>query len=223
MNVQCFLLKPTDLHEYKLRRYEYSAQGTCPGKYRYHNADVVIGQGPEPKDDNFDRADPRWPTKCDYCEYQFIPSDNWQFNYHHLYIRSDTGEMTTWRNAPVGAILFADWLTYCQGPDGRTVMVKAPDKPDGSGDPHEWTIEGRASNCDSPCVNCGVPYVNHYAQRPDCSYKDSRPTHRCWCRHGEAPNLTVDKNGDTCGAGGGSLLTHGGWHGFLRNGILEQC
>lgn len=62
----------------------------------------------------------------------------------------------------------------------------------------EWDIDSRASNC---------------------GQKDER-THRCWIRHGEPPNITVDKNGKTCGAGGGSIWFDmpQGWHGFLRNG-----
>jgi hypothetical protein len=43
--------------------------------------------------------------------------------------------------------------------------------------------------------------------------------HRCWVRHGNPPMITVDKNGPTCGAGAGSILS-GNWHGFLRNGEL---
>jgi len=60
-----------------------------------------------------------------------------------------------------------------------------------------WRIDSRASNCT-------MPY----------DY-----THRCWVRHGEPPNITVDKVGVTCQAGAGSILI-GGWHGFLRNGEL---
>jgi hypothetical protein len=45
--------------------------------------------------------------------------------------------------------------------------------------------------------------------------------HRCWVRHGDAPELTVDKNGKTCGAGGGSIVS-GSYHGFLRNGFLTD-
>ena len=43
--------------------------------------------------------------------------------------------------------------------------------------------------------------------------------HRCWCRHGEPPNITVDKNGPTCPAGAGSIQCND-WHGYLRNGEL---
>jgi hypothetical protein len=48
--------------------------------------------------------------------------------------------------------------------------------------------------------------------------------HFCWVRHGrpEDGNLHVDKNGQTCSAGGGSIDT-GKWHGFLHNGELNPC
>lgn len=63
----------------------------------------------------------------------------------------------------------------------------------------DWAIDSQASNC-------------------------TRPTelHQCWVRHGEPPDLTVDKNGDTCNAGGGSIWIHmpEGWHGFLTAGWL---
>lgn len=61
----------------------------------------------------------------------------------------------------------------------------------------EWTIDSRASNCT-------LPY----------DYE-----HRCWVRHGDPPNVTVDKNGLTCAAGGGSIQA-GDYHGFLQNGVL---
>lgn len=46
-----------------------------------------------------------------------------------------------------------------------------------------------------------------------------KTVHKCWCRHGEAPNFTVDKNGVTCIAGAGSIQI-GNYHGFLQNGFL---
>lgn len=62
-----------------------------------------------------------------------------------------------------------------------------------------WNIDSRASNC-------GLPYDLE---------------HRCWVRHGEPPNVTVDKNGLTCTAGGGSIQA-GPYHGFLRDGSLTD-
>jgi hypothetical protein len=61
----------------------------------------------------------------------------------------------------------------------------------------EWNIDGRASNCTMP----------------------NERTHRCWVRHGTPPNIHVDKNGNTCQAGAGSIVS-GNWHGFLHNGQL---
>lgn len=76
------------------------------------------------------------------------------------------------------------------GPDGRVLAVRLPNG-------YGWAPDSRASNC----------------TRPDDD------THRCWVRHGEVPRITVDKNGDTCSAGAGSILSNG-WHGFLRDGVL---
>lgn len=63
-----------------------------------------------------------------------------------------------------------------------------------------WDIDSRASNCTMP----------------------QEKTHRCWCRHGEPPNITVDKNGYTCQAGAGSIVA-GDYHGFLRDGQFIKC
>ena len=61
-----------------------------------------------------------------------------------------------------------------------------------------WRVDSRASNCT-------LPY----------DYD-----HRCWVRHGEPPNVTVDKSGGpTCAAGAGSIQC-GTYHGFLVAGEL---
>jgi len=73
--------------------------------------------------------------------------------------------------------------------DGPALWVQTP----GGG----WCIDSRASNCT-------MPY--DYA-------------HRCWVRHGEPPDITVDKNGVTCQAGAGSIQC-GSYHGFLQGGVL---
>lgn len=62
-----------------------------------------------------------------------------------------------------------------------------------------WHIDSRASNCG----------------RPDDD------VHRCWVRHGEPPSVTVDKEGDTCVAGGGSIQS-GDYHGRLLGGVLVE-
>jgi hypothetical protein len=109
-----------------------------------------------------------------------------------MFRRSDNGEMTTLGNAPVGAMWYADWMGI-KGPDGHCLVVRLPGG-------HDWMVDGRCSNCTLPNDN----------------------EHQCWVRHGEPPNVTVDKNGLTCGAGAGSIQIPG-WHGFLRNGELVTC
>jgi hypothetical protein len=65
-------------------------------------------------------------------------------------------------------------------------------------DGFHWDIDSRASNC---------------------TMKHDR-THRCWIRHGEPPNVTVDKNGHSCNAGAGSIQTPK-WHGYLQVGEFK--
>lgn len=63
----------------------------------------------------------------------------------------------------------------------------------------EWNIDSRASNCTEP--------------------QDRK--HRCWCKHGIPPFITVNKIGRSCKAGAGSILISG-FHGMLINGEIKQ-
>ncbi len=83
---------------------------------------------------------------------------------------------------------------YWDNCDGRHLMVVLP-KPGGT-----WDVDSRASNC---------------------TMRDDRQ-HRCWVRHGDPTRpetLHVDKQGHTCQAGAGSILS-GGFHGYLHNGQI---
>lgn len=217
MAVTCFWLEPTDLTQAGLRRYSPSSGKTerpCPregGKWSYHGALVILGQVPivwsgvrpeghshwfRESDDRYGVADFAYPSRDDprwptrcECGYEFAPDDAWQEWEDRLYRRADTGEMVTLRDAPDGAMWDAAWYER-KGPDGHCLAVKCPG---GS----EWIIDSRASNCTMP--------------------DDSE--HRCWIRHGEPPAVTVDKDGKTCAAGGGSIQA-GNYHGFLRGGVF---
>lgn len=94
-----------------------------------------------------------------------------------------------------GCLYYAPWYddVYWDNQNTPTLCAILPNG-------GHWVIDGRASNCTMP---------------------EDR-THRCWIRHGEPPNIHVDKNGNTCAAGGGSIL-HGDYHGFLHNGEFVQC
>lgn len=132
-------------------------------------------------------------------------------NSQPIYRRTDTGEEMTLGEAPVGAMWFADWYLregdmrpgwdWYRGPDGHCLVVRVPN---GSGGVHDWMVDSRCSNC---------------------TLKDDN-VHKCWVRHGNPPDITVDKNGVTCAAGAGSIGVWNGnqtaysWHGFLRNGDL---
>ena len=96
-----------------------------------------------------------------------------------------------------GCLYWANWLDNehrCfyrwTNCDGRHLHAILP-----NGRP--WDIDSSASNCTMP----------------------NDTEHRCWVRHGEPPNLHVDKAGHTCAAGAGSILA-GDYHGFLHNGAF---
>ncbi len=212
--VQCFLLERTDLVRQVLRRYR-SRQGspacTTPGGHGYHNAEAHIGDQPQhlcpgwtKKDgavhgDVYPHGDPDWPKRCG-CGYIFQPDDEWQYNPFRLFRRADRPEdvsaFTTLRDSPPGAIWRATWMEdrkdFC-GSDGRSYMVRLPNGRD-------WMIDARANNCTLP----------------------NDRMHKCWCRHGDAPKFTVDKDGHTCAAGAGSIQA-GDYHGFLVDGQLREC
>jgi hypothetical protein len=114
-----------------------------------------------------------------------------------LYRRSDTGGVTTLRDAPVGAMWDATWFDddpLYTGADGISLVVRTPGG--------TWMVDSRASNCTLP----------------------DDDVHKCWVRHGDprTGELHVDKNGVTCSAGAGSILS-GSYHGFLHNGYLVSC
>lgn len=131
-----------------------------------------------------------------------------------IYRRTDTGEEMPLADAPAGAMWYADWYLdgikntpdyqWYRGPDGRCLIVRVPN---GRGGVHDWSVDSRCSNCTLPSDN----------------------VHKCWVRHGDPPNVTVDKNGATCQAGAGSIgvwnenQTAYAWHGFLRNGHLVEA
>lgn len=204
------MLDPVPKITVDLRRYPSgNARQPCPlmpGEYSYHNAQVFFAlldcplREPGADEDWTEllkafrppNEDPRWPRKCG-CGFAFADSDEWQMFANRLYSRGDNGELVSLRNAPPGAMWWADWLPknfWWDNKDDYDLMVMLPNG-------HEWDIDSRASNCTMP----------------------NDREHRCWVRHGEPPNIHVDKNGRTCAAGAGSILA-GNYHGFLHHGEL---
>lgn len=91
--VKCFLIEPTGRDVRSLRRYVESGHGNdCPAG-SYHNAftylDVTVGL--QSSGDHWPHDDPRWPVKCERCDYVFQPADVWQVFNDAEYKRADTG------------------------------------------------------------------------------------------------------------------------------------
>jgi hypothetical protein len=115
-----------------------------------------------------------------------------------VYRNIDTGEET--HELPIGALFV--YANPGRGHDGLSVACVVPySEPGHTDDRLQWHIDGFASNCTKP--------------------EDA--THRCWVRHGTiGETVHVDKSGNTCAAGGGSIQVPG-FHGFLHHGVLWDC
>lgn len=230
--IPCFLVKPTNWCMLYARR--YSNEFECGEFKTYHNSMVAIGHKPieltergyriSPDVPSIPADSPLWEQKCSKCEYVFTEQDPGDPFTDRMYAQAvseeqdvshvslDSGFPTisnpgsaivvpvNWwprRELPPGAMyrepLYRDmyWANDSEDP----LLVITPSSSGG----HVWNIDSRASNCTLP---------------------DER-FHRCWVRQGTPPNITVGKNGNTCGAGAGSIAA-AGYHGMLENGYLRQ-
>lgn len=212
MGIKCFFVEPIMKVRVSLRRYSSLSNNVPEHTYKksdgtpyygYHDAtqffaNMNLEKNAEGNIDLetplLDKTDPRWQAvaKCDKCGYQFVEEDEWQMFQERIYVDPSTNIEYSLRDGIPGMMWDAEYLhkypDYC-GPDGKSLHVFCPDK-------GQWFIDGRASNC---------------------TMKDDK-VHKCWVRHGNPPNITVDKNGVTCAAGAGSIMSSNGYHGFLQNG-----
>ena len=202
MPTQCFMLEVTNHYRRHLRRYVYNRdQEKCPyiGSHGYHHAMNLLDELvlDDPKDENvcgdrYPHDKGPWPTHCP-CGYQFQPQDEWQLFVQHLYSRSDTGELIDLREAPAGAMWYANWMierrtkpepgqtgTYF-GPDGHCLVVKTP-----AGD---WMVDGPSTNGNG------------------------------WTRTGVPPLVTANPS---IWVGCPETVPPKGYHGFLQNGTLTD-
>lgn len=181
----------------RFRAFDTSAEERkCSDPHGYCNAMVLFDRAkryaPPAKPSHADQC---WPTVCQGCGRAFGDDDEYQVFSDAIY-RDASGRELPLRELPAGAVYNASWYPHdMQGPDGRSLMVVLPGG-------LTWCIDGEASNC---------------TRRND-------HTHKCWVRHGrpEDGTLHVDKRGNTCSAGAGSISVPG-YHGFLHHGHLVQC
>lgn len=201
--MKCFLIEPCDeVVQYLI----YSGPGCTGGLY--HRAEKVLKTEDVPLGKQFDVTITLGEIEglkppvfiCENClkELRVVPGC----------VSSAAGRK--WRSAEdgrvernpqdfgVGAMWFAPWFREREGVYISNYWDNQADPPLIVATPGgEWMIDGRANNCTKP---------------------EDR-LHRCWVRHGEAPEITVDKNGNTCSAGAGSIQC-GNYLGFLQGGVL---
>lgn len=195
MTVRCFMIEPTGIVVPYAMIHE-DGQHPDHEDVLNHHATVYFTPEPEVLDERGAMANGvdwdsiDWPTHCDMCDHEFTEASWKSSGTKRKWTRPDTGQIfDSPREAGPGAMWDAHWMPS-KGPDGLCLVVLLPNGVD-------WMVDGRANNC----------------TRPDDS------EHQCWVRHGEPPNITVDKNGNTCQAGAGSIAS-GTYHGFLRDGTF---
>lgn len=182
---------------------------------------------------NVPPGDPRFGDSCSNCGFKFAYGDDYGYSpkpndrsygqsqtwVDILYAGAPDGKLYTWDGAPSGAMRDAEWLKrfHCApenneyiGPDGLALQVKTP--------AGEWMVDSQASNCTrDQRVAVDTP------EGREGKLTQFRRTHYCWVRHGDPRTgyVHVDKAGETCAAGAGSILI-GKFHGFLHHGYLRD-
>ncbi len=180
----------------------------CPNTYGAgsrgcHNAEIPIARSAKGRDFDLggsvaDHALELWPTRCDHCPAVRPEIEGSGGFTRQIFHRTTYG--TASELPEPGDLFFSSWehddgregwceWANCSGPHLHAIL------PNG----REWHVDGRANNC---------------------AKKEDR-LHRCWVRHGrpEDGSIHVDKGGNTCEAGAGSIAAPG-WHGYLDNGAF---
>jgi hypothetical protein len=204
------------------RVYWTDKENLCKDGRDFHDALNLIDVGPL-HDHTFAKHRelilPNWPTKCERCEravpnsYEQRYAKPYETTAHYHIFYQEIFNTASGRPEP-GDLYYEDLCLRLKDRDTIPGIChqthKAWTNCDGihlhgvlpSG--HVWDIDSRCNNCLSP----------------------DDTEHRCWIRHGR-PELgeliTVDKNGKTCRAGGGSIDCKArgnlpAWHGFLKYG-----
>ena len=163
--MQCFMVHPTSRFAVSLRR--YASGSACTGKFGYHNA--VTGKLEEVQSaHNADRPvngdvhphdDPRWPTKCDHCDYVFTDGDTWQYRAEEIYISEDGREMLLSDRTP-GMMYFVTWRTARLSPHYEsTWKEKRPPLQVVCPNGKEWCVDAISSNGDGWVVTGEPPSI----------------------------------------------------------------
>lgn len=223
-DIPVFWMEPSGFVQVRLRTFRFSSDARCAARPEWGcDAEVLIlSEAPESEwreeyaleedsrrhsrtlAERIADEDPRWPSRCDRCGADFPPDATRQVWADRLYTGAPDGALHSERSLPVGALRHLEWMEgvpeFC-GPDGIALQCITPGG--------EWIVDSEASNCT----------------------RKGDPSHKCWIRHGDPRDpqglktgvkLHVDKNGDTCAAGAGSIAC-GSYHGFLHNGRLTSC
>jgi hypothetical protein len=155
--IRCFLLHPLPRRRQWLLRRSH-AGAVCRSRTGEHRAKVRIEDGefphpPPPKSEAPEwiryRDDPRWPTRCDFCDYLFTPRDERLLFFRRIY-GDEEGRELILDEAPAGAMWDAWWLgPEFRGRDGYHLAVMTPGGP--------WYVDGRSPVTNLHWKRIGTP------------------------------------------------------------------
>ncbi len=189
-----FWMESTGRERVGLRRYardsnDANPQWTCESGY--HDAlvwtdevvDCVVnerGRGVTHDSVTIAADDPRWPAKCEKCEYEFSGMDERQVWTELLFRRTDTGELRSLHSrfpapgaptAEAGAMWDAKWMpAQWRGEDGISLMVRCPrNDRDDTLSGSDWPVDMPSTNSGGRWVRTGDPRQANVTANPSIS------------------------------------------------------
>ncbi|UWZ84662.1 hypothetical protein [Occallatibacter riparius] len=208
MPYKCFLIQPSKVWTVEVSL--HGIAGCLKGYMGSHFFEAELFRGEQNEAEKFfalGTVSRQFDGVCRHCAEKRAGLVSTSGCVGSMWERSDTGETKRRIDEfPAGAMWFADWYKSDERKDAAGRHLYDWDWDNQFEPPLIVKTPGGDWNIDSRCSNCTMP---------------ADKTHRCWVRHGNVPEITVDKNGHTCAAGAGSILC-GNYHGFLRNGYLTD-
>lgn len=207
MTTPCFLVKPSQRSRRRLRRYAHGA--TCISGLGYHNASTEIeGEFPYAWADDrerrlhespvYDHADPRWPAKCEGCDYVFVAADEWQVFENEIYT-NEAGKEYHLGSPEPGMMWLMPWMASPSRYDAT--RERHPDAYLSVHYYRDWATL-RAPICvATPGTNAAQWIVDARSSNGDG-----------WVVTGDAPLLSCSPS-----------IVVPGYHGFLVNGVFSDA
>lgn len=166
---------------------------------------VLDAEGCHEVQPEWDRADPRWPVKCESCDYRFVEADEWQVFADEIYLDEQGAEHSHRAKTP-GMMYFVPWYyDPARDPTGEIRVMKS------QGNHYLSAMYWRDWAAIRPPIMVNVPNGDGWCVDATANNGPG------WTVTGEAPLLTCTPSIQTAG-----------YHGFLGSsgappGYFKDC